>query len=210
MSENLLIRVFTSYFNLETRDKAQEIIDSCDYIDTVDLYYNLLELTKDSETALRILHKQFIKHEFWRMMEDNSEYLKSLIYLHLSNTYDIMEVSPTTPEEVIRWYYMCIVKEEVDKGLRPEFLDSDFDINEEEDEIKNQEVIIEENIPEHIKEILRTLKSEWDCCVCLEKISDLEITNCGHFMCKNCFKILKETAQGNNWNCPVCRKSSKK
>jgi hypothetical protein len=206
MTENLLIRVFTSYFNLETQNKAQEIIDKCDYITTLDLYSNLLALTKDSATALRILHKQFIKDEFWRMLEDNSEYLKSLVHLHLSNTYDIMEVSPTSPEEVITWYYMCIVKEEVDRGLRPEF----FDIDIEEDEIKKQEVIIEENIPEHIKEILRTLKSEWDCSICLEKISDLEITNCGHFMCKNCFKILKETTEGNNWSCPVCRKSSKK
>jgi hypothetical protein len=82
-------------------------------------------------------------------------------------------------------------------------------------EYKELEVIVNnEIIPEHIKSKLKTmteeLKKKWDCCVCLDFITDIEITNCGHFMCKDCLEGLKQHTEGDSWSCPVCRKKSKK
>lgn len=70
-------------------------------------------------------------------------------------------------------------------------------------------------IPEHIKGLLKEmadeLKKRWSCPICMEMIdaNDLEITNCGHYMCKGCFEELKESLplSETKWKCPVCRRA---
>jgi len=68
-----------------------------------------------------------------------------------------------------------------------------------------------EEIPQHIRDCLLSmgaeLKKTWDCPVCLEMIepANLEITNCGHFFCKDC--IVKYKAEHtDDCKCPICRK----
>lgn len=70
-------------------------------------------------------------------------------------------------------------------------------------------------IPVHIKnemnEMAEKLKKQWECPVCLDFISheDLEITNCGHFYCKECLETWKKTQKDNGhdkWKCGVCNR----
>lgn len=70
-------------------------------------------------------------------------------------------------------------------------------------------------IPIHIKnemiEMATKLKKQWECAVCLEFISHevLEMTNCGHFYCKECLETWKTTQKNNGndkWKCGVCNK----
>jgi rubrerythrin len=75
--------------------------------------------------------------------------------------------------------------------------------------------IQEDNIPSHIKnqltDMAKELKKKWECPICMDFIPDgeVEITNCGHFFCKDCLKNLKQVSKNNHedkWSCPVCRK----
>jgi late competence protein required for DNA uptake (superfamily II DNA/RNA helicase) len=71
------------------------------------------------------------------------------------------------------------------------------------------------SIPEHIKnemkEMAKALKKKWECPICLDFIEDeqLDITNCGHYYCKDCLKGWKdaEKARGEaKWKCGVCNR----
>lgn len=77
-----------------------------------------------------------------------------------------------------------------------------------------QTTVKEDSIPTHIKsqltEMATALKKKWECPICFEFIPDgeVEITNCGHFYCKECLKNLKKASKDNNeskWSCAVCR-----
>ena len=68
-------------------------------------------------------------------------------------------------------------------------------------------------IPLHIKDELLKMASElhkkWECPVCINMITpeELDITNCGHFYCKDCLVELKRrTAEDGKWKCCVCRR----
>ena len=69
-----------------------------------------------------------------------------------------------------------------------------------------------EEIPKHIKDTIvqmsEELKKTWECPVCFDMIEpkSLEITNCGHYFCKDC--IVKYRADHPvDCVCPICRKS---
>jgi hypothetical protein len=56
----------------------------------------------------------------------------------------------------------------------------------------------------------KEVRKTWDCPICLEMISpeetgdkSLEITNCGHYYCKQCLTSLKAQPQP---KCAVCRR----
>jgi ubiquitin C-terminal hydrolase len=75
-----------------------------------------------------------------------------------------------------------------------------------------------ESCPAHIKTVLKDLadklKHQWECPTCLDFIPKeaLEITNCGHFVCKPCLDGWKKTQQEqgkDKWECPVCRRGHK-
>lgn len=67
------------------------------------------------------------------------------------------------------------------------------------------------SIPEHIVKSIAdmgaALKKTWDCSICMEiiKPDQLEITNCGHFFCKECIKEHKKRS-GLDCKCPNCRR----
>lgn len=72
-----------------------------------------------------------------------------------------------------------------------------------------------EVIPNHLKiemkEMADKLKKKWECPICMDFIEtdNLEITNCGHFYCKECLENLKNSfkeKEEDKWNCAVCRK----
>ena len=76
----------------------------------------------------------------------------------------------------------------------------------------------DKSIPEHIKTELKdmaiALKKKWECPVCMDMIDDaqLEITNCGHYYCKECLNAWKETCknQGSDkWKCGMCNRQHK-
>lgn len=65
------------------------------------------------------------------------------------------------------------------------------------------------HIKEEFKQMAAALKKKWECPVCYDFIPDetLEITNCGHFYCKDCLNGWKQTQkqQGKEkWSCCVC------
>tara|TARA_R110000744_G_C19150219_1_gene539329 strand:- start:42 stop:413 length:372 start_codon:yes stop_codon:yes gene_type:complete len=73
---------------------------------------------------------------------------------------------------------------------------------------------LKEVIPEHIKTMLKDLikKAEMDikCPVCLDDIEgndDMKVSNCGHFLCKECYDELKERSVKGVVKCPECRKN---
>lgn len=73
------------------------------------------------------------------------------------------------------------------------------------------EVMIPTHIKEEMKAMANALKKKWECPVCLEMIEEgqLEITNCGHYYCKECLITLQSTAKADNeskWKCATCRK----
>jgi len=67
-----------------------------------------------------------------------------------------------------------------------------------------------EGIPEHIKQELLAmateLKKQWECPICMDMIKPdtLEITNCGHYFCKDC--LTKHKQSGADCRCPNCRR----
>jgi hypothetical protein len=73
------------------------------------------------------------------------------------------------------------------------------------------------HIPQHIvdelKEMGATIKKTWECPVCIEMIKpeNLDITNCGHYFCKECLAGVKSRAVAQNVDCkcPVCRRGIK-
>jgi hypothetical protein len=81
-----------------------------------------------------------------------------------------------------------------------------------------QNKIIQETvdaIPAHIKEMIvqmsEELKKTWECPVCLDMIEpkSLEITNCGHYFCKDCI-VKYRSEHPVDCVCPVCRRSISK
>ena len=73
-------------------------------------------------------------------------------------------------------------------------------------------------IPEHIKAEMKSmataLKKKWECPMCIDMIPDeqLEITNCGHYYCKNCLDTWKKTCKDRGdakWKCAICNRQSK-
>lgn len=74
-----------------------------------------------------------------------------------------------------------------------------------------ENVCIPTHIKNEMKEMATVLQKKWECPVCLDMIDscDLEITNCGHFYCKDCLESWKkaEEAQGKEkWKCAVCNR----
>ena len=72
--------------------------------------------------------------------------------------------------------------------------------------------IVKETIPEHIKVMLKDLikeaKKDITCPVCLDQIDgtdDMKVSNCGHFLCKECYDELKQRARNGLVKCPECR-----
>ena len=74
------------------------------------------------------------------------------------------------------------------------------------------------SVPQHIKDELiamaTELKKKWECPVCFDMIEDgnLEITNCGHFYCKECLENWKKAQkeQGKDkWKCCMCNRQHK-
>jgi len=74
------------------------------------------------------------------------------------------------------------------------------------------------SIPSHIisemKEMAAALKKKWECPCCLDFIEDdaLQITNCGHYYCKECLEQWKGTQKTNGkekWECAVCKRKHK-
>jgi hypothetical protein len=70
--------------------------------------------------------------------------------------------------------------------------------------------VIPEHIKTQIKEMGEELKKKWECCICLDFIKNIEVTNCGHFMCSDCLHKLKLSTKEPTWSCPVCRRKSDK
>ena len=74
----------------------------------------------------------------------------------------------------------------------------------------------EEKIPQHIintlKNMAEELKHKWECPICLDFIetNNLEITNCGHYYCKECLKTHIQNTDEEKWKCCVCRKQHNK
>ena len=73
---------------------------------------------------------------------------------------------------------------------------------------------LKEVIPEHIKTMLKKLikKAEEDikCPICLDEIEgkeDMNVSNCGHFLCKECYDELKDMSPYGVVRCPECRKN---
>lgn len=70
-------------------------------------------------------------------------------------------------------------------------------------------VVIEDTIPEHIKNELKemsvALKKTWECPICMDfiEVKNLEITPCGHYYCKGCLTTLKAQTDA---KCALCRK----
>ena len=73
-------------------------------------------------------------------------------------------------------------------------------------------------IPEHIKtemkEMAKALKKKWECPVCMDMIEDeaLEITNCGHYYCRDCLKSWQKACKDRGdakWKCGMCNRSHK-
>jgi hypothetical protein len=78
-------------------------------------------------------------------------------------------------------------------------------------QVEKMEEIIKTEIPGHIKHMLKELikdsKKDITCPICLDLIngkSDMSISNCGHFLCSECFEELKE--RNEIVKCPECRK----
>ena len=73
-----------------------------------------------------------------------------------------------------------------------------------------EDVAIPLHIKEEIKAMALALKKKWECPVCLEMIQEdsLEITNCGHYLCKGCLEGVKEAVplRETKWACPICRR----
>jgi len=76
----------------------------------------------------------------------------------------------------------------------------------------------DKSIPEHIKteikEMAKALKKKWECPVCMDMIADeqLEITNCGHYYCKDCLESWKQTCKDrgdDKWKCGMCNRQHK-
>jgi hypothetical protein len=74
------------------------------------------------------------------------------------------------------------------------------------------------SIPEHIKEELRSmasaLKKQWECPICMGFIEEdaLEITNCGHYYCKEClggWKRSEKERGADKWKCGMCNRKHK-
>jgi late competence protein required for DNA uptake (superfamily II DNA/RNA helicase) len=74
------------------------------------------------------------------------------------------------------------------------------------------------SIPEHIKTEMKAmaaaLKKKWECPVCMNMIADeqLEITNCGHYYCKECLDTWKQTCKDRGdekWKCGMCNRKHK-
>lgn len=73
----------------------------------------------------------------------------------------------------------------------------------------------DEGIPEHIKAELKEmgelLHKKWECPVCLDMIEpgQLEITNCGHYYCRECLRrwsgIFYQRREP-KWDCCVCKR----
>jgi late competence protein required for DNA uptake (superfamily II DNA/RNA helicase) len=74
-------------------------------------------------------------------------------------------------------------------------------------------------IPTHIKEEMKAmataLHKKWECPICKDMIEQdqLEITNCGHYYCKECLAqhihhqaTLAEEQHSKKWSCAVCRR----
>lgn len=81
-----------------------------------------------------------------------------------------------------------------------------------------QRVADDKAVPEHIKtelkEMATALKKKWECPVCMDMIEDnaLEITNCGHFYCKECLVGWKQVCRDrgdSKWKCGMCNRGHK-
>jgi rubrerythrin len=79
-------------------------------------------------------------------------------------------------------------------------------------------IVSDNAIPTHIKDELKSmadaLKKKWECPICLDMIesNDLDITNCGHYYCKECLKSLIKTfsdAGKDKWDCSICKRKHK-
>jgi len=74
---------------------------------------------------------------------------------------------------------------------------------------------LKEVIPEHIKAMLKDLikKAEADiqCPICLDEIAgkdDMKVSNCGHFLCAECYDEMKERSDNGVVKCPQCRQEN--
>jgi late competence protein required for DNA uptake (superfamily II DNA/RNA helicase) len=76
----------------------------------------------------------------------------------------------------------------------------------------------DKEIPQHIKteltEMATELKKKWECPVCIDMIenNNLEITNCGHYYCKDCLQSWKQVCKDrgdNKWKCGMCNRTHK-
>lgn len=73
-------------------------------------------------------------------------------------------------------------------------------------------------IPEHVKQELKNmasaLKKQWECPICMGFIPEdaLDITNCGHFYCRDCLAAWKQTEKtrgSSKWACGMCNRKHK-
>jgi rubrerythrin len=73
-------------------------------------------------------------------------------------------------------------------------------------------------VPTHMKTLVtdmgKELKKKWDCPICADFIPDgeLDITNCGHFHCKQCIADWVAKCKADHkpkWECPVCKREHK-
>ena len=81
------------------------------------------------------------------------------------------------------------------------------------DQVQQVRETLKEVIPEHIKTMLKELikKAEADikCPICLDDIAgkdDMKVSNCGHFLCEECYDELKGRSPTGVVRCPTCRK----
>ena len=80
--------------------------------------------------------------------------------------------------------------------------------------VRYEKVVEDLGIPIHIKneikEMALALRKKWECPICLGMIPDkeLEITNCGHYLCKGCLEAVKDSTalSETKWSCPICRR----
>ena len=49
---------------------------------------------------------------------------------------------------------------------------------------------------------------EMDCPVCLEQFKPpILMLNCGHNLCETCANLVMKKSDGQEWSCPICRKT---
>jgi hypothetical protein len=77
--------------------------------------------------------------------------------------------------------------------------------------VSADDVAVPEHIKTTLKEMATTLRKQFECPVCMDMIpsEQLEITNCGHYYCKDCLTATKTHARAEHkpkWECGICRR----